>query len=282
MTVSRTAKRAIIAAIFLSIVFLLFTGVYFAFIKSPESCFDAKKNQDEQGVDCGGVCTMACKEIVTGEDFQIKELSYVPGGNNQYDVLAKLYNPNDQAGASSFRYEFELKDDTGNVIVSRSGQSYILPQETKDIIELNLETPARPAVLSIQITNIEWEKLAGFREKPSLNIYQKRYNQIVSGVGFGEAYGVVSNESPYDFRSLTVKVILRDAAGQLLALNTTEMRSVSSGEERDFRLIWPAPFEGIVEKVDMVVDADVYHSDNFMKQYFPGGRFQDTGAPEPF
>jgi len=30
-----------------------------------------------------------------------------------------------------------------------------------------------------------------------------------------------------------------------------------------------------VENVEMVVDADVYHSENFIRQYLPGGKFQD-------
>lgn len=276
MKFSRNTKRVFVAAIYLSFLALLLTGVYFAFIKAPETCFDNKQNQDETGVDCGGsVCQMVCKENVTGEKFQVKELAIVPGGNNRYDVLGKIYNPNDQAGASSFAYIFELKDANGQILVSRTGKSFILPQETKDIIELNIETESRPATVNMKISDIEWEKFSGYREKPSITIYQKRYNQITSGSGFGEAYGLLSNESPFDFRSIIVKVILRDASGNPLAINTTEMRSVSSKEQRDFRLIWPTPFPGTVERVDMEVDADFYHSDNFMEQYFPGGKFQE-------
>jgi len=68
---------------------------------------------------------------------------------------------------------------------------------------------------------------------------------------------------------------LRDSTGKPLALNSTEMNTVRSHENRDFRLVWPSAFPGAVENVEMVVDADVYHSENFIRQYLPGGKFQD-------
>jgi len=40
---------------------------------------------------------------------------------------------------------------------------------------------------------------------------------------------------------------------------------------RDFRLVWPSAFPGRVENIEMIVDADVYHSENFIKQYFLRG-----------
>jgi hypothetical protein len=57
-----------------------------------------------------------------------------------------------------------------------------------------------------------------------------------------------------------------------LALNETVLNTVSAGQARDFSLVFPTPFVGEVARLDMEVDADVYHSDNFVKQYFEAGR----------
>lgn len=275
MSLSRSTRQIIVAAVFFSILTLLLLGVYFAFIKSPATCFDNKKNQNEQGIDCGGICSAVCKEVIVAEDLQFQEVVFVPGGNNRFDVLAKVYNANDQIGASSFRYTFELKDASGAVLQTYSGKSYILPQETKNIIAIGLETEGEPASVGFLVDSVEWERFSGYQEKPAVNIYQKRYNELTTGVGFGEVFGLLSNESPYDFQTIIVKVILRDKSGKALAFNTTTMNTVRSSEERDFRLIWPTPFPGVVERVDMEVDADFYHAENFIKQYFPGGEFQD-------
>lgn len=268
---SRTLRQFVIASIFFFFVALLLWGVYVAFIKAPETCSDAKQNQNEEGIDCGGICTAACIEEVVGKDLQIQEVTFVLGGANTYDILGRFFNPNSAVGASEFRYTFELQDASGQVLATRSGKNYALPQETKDIIELNIETAGMPVKATLTVSDVIWEKASGYREKPAVNIYQKRYSSMTSGFGFSKASGLLSNESPYDFRSIDVGIILRDASGRLLALNKTRQNNIKAGESRDFDLVWPLPFPGIVEQVDMEVDADVYHSENFSKQYFPGG-----------
>jgi hypothetical protein len=279
MGLSHLTKRSIIAFLYFAIVAVLGVLVYYAFIKVPETCFDNKQNQNEAGIDCGGVCQAVCRDTIVGEDLQFTEIAFVPGGNGKYDVLGKVYNPNDVAGASLFAYTVVLKGSDGAIIAARSGESYILPQENKYILELNLETTAVPLAAVFTVERVEWVRLSGYQEKPDVNIYQKNYSEIFSGAGFSEAKGLLSNKSPYDFRAITVKVVLRDSAGSPLAFNSTEIRTVRSSEERDFRLVWPNAFPGAVEKVEMEVDADVYHSDNFIRQYLPGGKFQELAPP---
>ncbi len=263
----------IIAFIFLSLNALLLTGIYFAFIKTPETCTDGKQNQNEQGIDCGGVCTTVCHEEIVGDALQIKDIALVSDGNSHYDVVAEITNPNQGIGAASFRYTFELKDSNGTVVATRSGKGYALPQETKSLIELNLEANVLAQRASVTVTDVIWERALGYREKPAVNIYQKRYGAVSSGFGFSKASGTLSNESPYDFRSIVVGVILRDSSGKVLALNKTTQNNIRAGESRDFDLVWPTPFPGTVEGVDMEIDADVYHSENFVNQYFPGGGY---------
>lgn len=268
---SRMLRRIVIASVFLSFNTLLVLGVYFAFIKAPETCVDLKQNQNEEGIDCGGVCADACFVVPVGRDIQVREVALVPGGEDRYDVLARVFNPNENIGATSFQYTFELLDMSGAVITSRSGTGYVLPQEIKSLIELNMDTSIMPARVTLQITDVIWEQLSGYQEKPIVNIYQKRSNLVNDGFGYYEAYGLLSNESSYDFRSVIVKIILRDASGKPLALNTHRMDTVRALESRDFKLVWPLPFSGVVTTTDMEIDADVYHSENFIQQYFSGG-----------
>ncbi|MBI2439571.1 MAG: hypothetical protein HYV45_03170 [Candidatus Moranbacteria bacterium] len=281
-TFSRRIKQCVIAIVYITLFSALSVAVYYLFIKAPETCFDGKKNQNEEETDCGGVCTLACQKVIIGEDIEIRETAFVVGGVDRFDVLAKIYNPNDEIGAAFFTYVAELRGNDGVVLGTYKGQSFILPQETKYLVALNIETGQVPVSAVVRIENIEWAHFSGYQEKPRINIYQKRYSQISSGVGFGEAYGLLANESPYDFRAIIVKVILRDAFGKPLAFNTTEMRTVTSREERDFRLVWPTAFPGDVANVEMEVDADVYHSDNFTEQYLPGGRFQELAPSKTY
>lgn len=274
-TLVRKRRQIIIAIVYALLAFALGAWVYFGLIRPKETCLDGIRNQNETGIDCGGVCAAACKPVIDAQPLVMKETAFVPGGEGVYDVLGRVYNPNDIAGASSFTYTVSLKAADGSVLATRSGTNSILPQETKYLLEVNLSTTAVPASADIRISDVVWVGFTGYSEKPAINIYNKRYDQISSGAGFSEAYGLVSNESPFDFRSIIIKVVLRDAAGRPLAFNSTVQNTVQSHEQRDFRLVWPTAFPGAVEKIEMEVDADVYHSDNFTKEFLLGGKFQE-------
>lgn len=254
----------------------LFGGSWY-FLTAPDpSCFDGKQNQAERGTDCGGPCSTACQEAFVPDPLVVREVAFVPGGGEgEYDVLAKAYNPNDELGAAVLPYVFRLKDASGNVLVEANGTGFILPQETKTFLLVGLKTTSSPQSVEIVFPEAQWEKFSGYRERPSLSIANKRYDRVSSGPFFGEAQGTLTNDSIFDFRSILVKVILRDAAGKPLAFNQTEMNTVRTRENRDFRLRWPKAFPGEVAQIDVEPEADVYHEENFIQQYVEPGKFQD-------
>ncbi len=279
---SRKDRQIAAVSVYIVIATVLAALVYFMFFRVPPTCFDNDQNQDEQGIDCGGVCALACKEVVEAEDLELSETVFVPAGNGSYDALIRVHNQNDLAGASSFSYRIDLLDASGNTLVSRVGTSYILPQEKKYVTEMNMDTPEAPVAMKAVLSDVTWENFSGYVEKPTINIYNKSYSQVTDGVGFSKAFGLVSNESPYDFQKIIVRVILRDQSGKILAFNSTEQRTMKSHEERDFTLPWASAFPGVVEKVEMEVDADVYHSDNFTRKYMPGGKFQELAPAKAY
>lgn len=268
----RSIKQLIVAVVYGILVIALVWGGYFLF-RTEATCTDGIRNQDEQGIDCGGVCSLQCARTVRTDDLEIRESALLFAGPDRFDALLAIHNPNDEAGASSFRYKMEFRDATGATVVAREGESFILPQETKYLLEINVTAPKATSVV-ISFSDYRWQRFSGYQEKPTITVSRKSYDPIFSGVGFGKAFGVVKNESRFDFRSIVVKVILRDAGGKPVAVNTTEMRTMASGEVRDFTLIWPTAFPGTVDHVETEVEADVFHSENFMKQYMPTQDFQ--------
>jgi len=266
MTKSRVFKQIMIIIGYLVFFGVVCFGVYYVFIRVTPTCSDGKQNQDETGIDCGGACAKQCELPLNAKDIVTSEVAFVLGGQNSYDVLAKIYNPNDIAGASRFAYTLTLRDAAGTIIAEKSGTSFILPQETKYLFEFHLATGARPVQATMEISQVVWERFQGYAERPQVTVVQQAYDRIQSGPGFGVATGLVVNDSPYDFRSLLVKVVLRDVSGRPLAINSTEMLTMLSKEQRDFRLVWPTVFPGEVKSFEMFVDADVYHAGNFIKQ----------------
>lgn len=264
MKLERGQKRLIIIAIYLAIVFFSSWLVY-SWTKLAPTCFDGKKNQNETEIDCGGICK-ACEKVYRTQDLIIKEKAFIPGSQGKYDVMARVSNPNNQVGGSSFSYEFVLKDGAGNALARKSGTSFILPVESKYIIETDLESEIVPREAEFSIGNVAWKEFFGY-EKPELSISNQRYELISSGVGFSEAKGLLRNNSDFDFSLIKINIVLRGGSGEPVAFNKTEMRTISSGEERDFRLLWPVHFPGLVERVEMEASADVFNSENFIKKY---------------
>jgi len=82
-------------------------------------------------------------------------------GNN-IDVAIEIRNPNANWGIKSFDYQIDFLDETGNVIPgSLYGKSYILPNETKWIMELAKFTPSNISTIDFKIntSTIVWNKL---------------------------------------------------------------------------------------------------------------------------
>lgn len=253
-------KQTIIVAIFIVIISILSFFIYSIF--SPEAtCSDRKQNQKEKGIDCGGPCT-PCK-LTQATDLLTQEVSIVNGGGNTYDVVAKVYNPNDSMGAKEFKYVFNLKDAAGAVIATREGSNFILPVDTKYVAELGIETVGNVVPVSgeIKISDPQWTPL-GSVEKPALGIYSKKFDKAATGEG-SEAEGILRNESSYDLNKIQLVIVLRGANDKIIGVNKTEKNMVRVKEQRDFRINWPYAFSGSVQKMEVDAQSNVLDPQNF-------------------
>jgi hypothetical protein len=230
-------------------------------------------NQNEEGVDCGGSC-QPCEEDVMAESLRVQETAIVEGTNGRYDVLVRIKNPNELFGAAQLSYTVNFLDSTGSAIYQSNGVSFILPFETKSLILQSLDVPSQPQSLQVEFDNVEWVEFRNFSE-PQLRFVRKEYGPITSGPGFGQVKGLLSNDSTIDFHAINIKIILRDEKNEVIALNTHQMNTVRSSEERDFTLQFPERFDGFPKNVEAEAEADVINAENYMRIYLPGGKFQD-------
>lgn len=266
LTFTRDTKRLTIVVVYLLVFLLIGVGVFFM-LRPEATCFDGAQNQDEQGVDCGGVCVNACIPRIVGNDLLVREITFVPSDRGRYDVIARIFNPNNDIGASSFRYALFLRDAAGQEVARVEGNSFILPQETKTLLAFNLEPGEIPVKAVVELSDFQWVKHQQHRAKPALNIYSKRYVERPSDAAFGTVMGTLVNESAYDIRKIRINVVLRDTVGKPLAANQSEMQTVVVGREQDLNIVFPQPFAGTVSQVDVEVEANMYDSENLIQKY---------------
>ena len=255
------------------IIFSLFGIIIYQIAKPNTSCYDGKQNQAEDGIDCGGPCQV-CEKEIKANDVEVLEKYFVYGSGDYYDVMAKIDNPNSRYGAAKLSYEFDLVNGEGQSLIKRQGESFILPGETKYIIELNLTSGENPYTAEFKITNVEWEEFLGY-EEPKLGIYNKNYHEES---GKSEVFGLLKNESYFDFNSIEIDIILRDENRKPLALGKNEMRTISSQQERDFKVFWPYNLSREVKEVEIRAEADAFDPNNsYVKEYRSGQKFQEYG-----
>lgn len=261
MEMSTNKKRILIISIYSAIFLAIVLAIYFA-LRPNATCSDGKQNQNEKGIDCGGVC-VPCEEK-SGKDLVVVEKTFVDGGNGTYDFIVKVNNPNNKIGSPSFSYIVKLLDNSGTVVSEKKGKTYILPAESRYIAELGL-TPtngATPTSATFEVTNVEWKTLTGV-SKPSLNIYNKNVQTESAGSNVS-AQALLRNESSYDLAKIRIIGVLRDGSGNIIAVNSTEKETVRAGEERDFKFIWPYALKGEVQSFEADALADLYDGQNFL------------------
>jgi len=268
----RTFKQLKIGGICLLIIVSLAGGI-FALSSEEETCADGLQNQGEAGVDCGGPCSLC--EFQTIRELQIKETKFFPTGQNLYDTLAVVENPNPNYGLERLAYTFVLKNAQGEVLAKKEGDTFILPNQKKYIVEANLKTFAEAKSVEIIFAKTDWKKLEGF-DGAGLFISNKRFeNTSESGLGAARAIGVVKNSSPYDWNRVFVETILYGQNRQIIGAGKTEVHSLLSGQEREFTIIWPDTPFGQVFDTEMVGETNVFAEENFLRRFSGQEKFQE-------
>lgn len=267
----RIFKQIIIALIF--IVFL--GGVVFAgywLFRPSASCGDKIRNQGEEGIDCGGPCP-AC-ELAEIKEIEVMKIEAVSAEAGFYDIVVQIKNPNQNYGSGMLPYHFELFGGQNNLIGVLSGESFILPNQTKYIVRLKVGVSAPLNRVKITFGDIKWQKLDGY-QTPQLVVQQKEYRSLSEEPVYAEVRAILANKTNFDFDKIDIDILLFDASRRIIGLNATEIRSLLAGQERDFVASWFSPIAGEVAFVETEAETNIFNPDNYLRGQSDYERFQE-------
>lgn len=158
---NRLQKQIVIGLIFLFFVLLVAKGAYLLIQPAP-TCFDNKRNQKEEEVDCGGPC-VACELKYHPPLSSSGEPIILFSKDKKVDVVFKLINLSPEWGIKQFSYKLIFKGQDGEIEeIAKTG--FILPREVKYFLVPRIELNFIPkeAKIIIDKENIVWAKpLAG-------------------------------------------------------------------------------------------------------------------------
>lgn len=184
---------------------------------------------------------------------------------NVYDVAARIKNPDPQWGISKFNYKFILKDFLGNITAEKEGQSYILPQQSRYIIELGIVALSRAENLEFKLELKEIQKLKEV-ENPQLQMKALGQNFDTSGQKT-KVWADIYNESIFGFEKVEVNFILYDEGNNIVGVSYTNINAFASNTKRYVSAAWNYAVPAKISRIEIEPNVNVYESGAFMRQY---------------
>ncbi len=236
-----TARQA---KVIFSILFLLvgIAGAIFlsASVKKP-TCFDGKKNGVEDGVDCGGGCSLQCKEYT--QDVVVKWQRSYQITKGFYNAVAYVENQNFQAGVRSVHYKFRLYDADRILLTERDGETFLEPNKAVVVFEQQIPVGnAIPAYTTFQFTDaISWIKTdARYNEMiiaPSEQVFDEkdikpRFSTVLKNVS-----------EKYTISNIDVYVVAYDDVGNAIQVGKTLIKELPPRAKKNVFVIWQNKFD---------------------------------------
>lgn len=200
--------------------------------------------------------------------------------NNDYDFVAKVSNPNTDYGSGDAEYELSFYNAAGNQISQKRGSFYILPGETRYILETPLKFQEPISRADLVIKSVDWQQLDPLSANGVQLIPRNvSYSQTNQAGSFGKVGGSIQNESNFDLGAAEVLVVLYDENGSIIAVNRTNIQTFLAHTSRGFETTWYVPFVGLSgqgqpNRTDVEAHTNVFENSNFTRQYQKPERFQ--------
>ena len=237
-TVWATQRKLLYALLFsAAIIVLAVIPSFFIFYKAP-SCVDNKQNQGEQGVDCGGPCSILCQAkqrdpvVVWAQKFLVRA--------NTYSAVAYIENPNVTAEASHVPYIFRLFDDSGTVIAEKLGETFVPPHKKFAVFEGNIPvTSGTPSRITFEFTGKPfWKNTNTAQNKLSVG------RQVLIGEDSKPRIdAVVSNTSINTVHNIEVTALVYESNGNAIAASQTKIDALAKDESKNITFTWPTVWQ---------------------------------------
>lgn len=230
----RLTKQLMYGGSFLTVVFLFVAVFYFIFLKSAPTCFDNKQNQNETGVDCGGIC-IPCdlKYTLPLENIWIKYFS----ANNKAVLTAQIKNPNLNYGADYFSYSFKIYDKNKNEIKTIERKSFIYDYDIKYLIEITDIDYSAIGSVSLDFFDVVWKSKKELK-KPKIIIREKVTKAVENGRGV-EVSGIIKNDNPFPVFKAILIGFLNNNNEIKIGASKTELENLEPFGEKFFKIYFP-------------------------------------------
>lgn len=232
--------------------------IYVTFIRVTPTCFDNKQNQNERGVDCGGVCQLVCpmdaKTIVPlwSRAFEVTQ--------GVYNVVAYIENQNVSAGTEKINYEIRVYDEQ-NILASEpiTGSTFVGPNDKTALFESPIQTGNRVIknVFFKFTTSPAWKTVDERFQKPQL----VAANTILSDLDSAPKLSAdIINNTLFDYKNIPVVVLLYGADGNVVQASKTQLDFIAQQSTEKVFFTWPQKFKAPIVRTEIIARVNPFES----------------------
>lgn len=233
---SRSAKKILYGIFWNGLVVLFLVAAYFIWFKPAQSCTDGVRNQNEQGVDCGGSC-ISCEEkrVLPLDVFEQPRAFSLSSGRTV--VMGQIANPNASFGVEEVSYQFVVRDSAGEIIERLPGATRLYPFETRYITSFAVASPsAKIGEVSLEVGKPRWRP-AGEMPRPDVQVLSGATSTIEGGAI--RVSGVVKNQGDVSAEKVRIIAVLVDHSGNDLFPAQTVVSGLRGFRELPFAVQFP-------------------------------------------
>jgi hypothetical protein len=254
MTWATKRKLQYLSAVFVLFLLVLFIILYPIIFKKP-TCTDNVMNGTETGIDCGGTCSLMCKEKTS--DPVILWSRAFPVVGNTYNLVAFVENQNKNSAIYNIPYEFRIYDVNNRLIGRRQGSTYIPPNKQFAIFEASFD--AGEAVLK-SVTFEFSDPFVWTKKEPTINSLPLFVDNVVMGENKNSPSlsARVNNESIYDIPSFDVVAILYDENHNAINVSKTVKDGLMSNNNLPVFFTWPEALTSEPVTKDVLIELNPF------------------------
>jgi len=232
----RGLKRFLYGLLCLAVFGALVAGVYFLLLKPAPTCFDLKLNQNEEEIDCGGVCAKDCA-VATLRPIEVPDgVALFPLDAARASILVRVVNPNTTHGARNFAYRITFFDGEERILKTLSGNSFLHAGEESyvflPIVEISTDRVGRS---EFAIDAPEWIRAAEFLA-PRIKIDSLKTIRDTREI---RVEGLIENKDQIALASVRILSLFYGSSSILLGAAETEVDALEPAEVRAFTILRP-------------------------------------------
>jgi len=240
----RTLKQLLYGFFYLVILLAVVLGAYLLFFQKSSSCFDNIKNQDEVGVDCGGVC-IDC-DLKNVKDLIVQPANIFDNGNRTTTILATILNPNKTLGIEILPYTIKVFNFEDQEIYSADRRAFIYPGQNRLVLEAGIDIEAnniKAATITLDYDASVWKKIS----PPPAKLTDFRTRALGNQI---EVVGRVINDNDYPLDQVAVLAVFSNKIGIKAAASKTVVGKVEPFSFKTFQIIIPLK-EGLLSEINL-------------------------------